>query len=98
MKQLFAVIRTFGPAWQDSLPMEKQRDWEAHARFMDALQAEGFVVLGGPLLGTRDVLLVIRAENSEEIIDRLATDPWTGLDLLSVSRIAGWNLRLGSLN
>ena len=97
MKQLFAVIRTFGPAWQNSRPLEKQQDWDAHAQFMNVLAAEGFVVLGGPLEGTRDVLLVIRAESSEEIVNRLALDPWTDLDLLSVSRITRWNLRLGSL-
>lgn len=49
MKQLFAVIRTRGGAWQDSYTLESQRDWTAHAAFMDALEKDGFVVLGGPL-------------------------------------------------
>jgi hypothetical protein len=33
-----------------------------------------------------------------EIMQRLAADPWTALDLLSVSRVAPWTLRLGSLS
>ena len=58
---LFVVIRTRGEAWQHVLPLEGQKDWDAHASFMNALKEEGFVVLGGPLDGTSDVLLVIRA-------------------------------------
>ena len=51
--------------------MEGQEDWDAHASFMNALEREGFVVLGGPLECTRDVLLIVRARTSDEIIDRL---------------------------
>jgi len=98
MTTLFAVIRTRGPAWRDSFPLEGQRDWNAHASFMNELKADGFVVLGGPLEGTNDVLLIIRAAGQEEIVFRLASDPWTSLDLLRVSRISPWTLRLGSLS
>jgi len=91
------VIRTRGEAWQESLPLEGQRNWDAHAAFMNGLQKEGFVVLGGPLEDTPDVLLLIRASTPDEIIERLAADPWTGQDLLRISKIAPWQLRLGSL-
>ena len=77
--------------------MEDQEDWDAHASFMAALEKEGFVVLGGPLEGTSDVLLIVRARTSDEIVDRLSADPWAGTDLLRVSRVTPWNLRLGSL-
>ena len=97
MKRLFAVIRTFGAAWDDSFPIEKQRDWRAHADFMNALYGEGFVLIGGPLEGARDVLLIIRANDAEEIASRLEADPWTGKDLLRMTRIAPWSLRMGSL-
>ena len=97
MKQLFAVIRSRGPAWRASRPLEAQEAWDAHASFMNALQREGFVVLGGPLEGTSDVLLVIRAETPDEILERLSADPWTGMDLLRVTRVAPWTLRLGVL-
>jgi uncharacterized protein YciI len=97
MRKLFAVIRTRGRAWQDARPLEGQADWTAHAAFMNALAGEGFVVLGGPMEGTADVLLVVRAETPGEIRSRLADDPWAGADLLRISRIAPWTLRLGSL-
>ena len=97
MRQLFAVIRSRGPAWQASLSLEGQENWDAHASFMTALEREGFVVLGGPLEGTSDVLLIVRARTADEILDRLSADPWAGRDLLRVSRVTPWNLRLGSL-
>jgi len=97
MKPLFAVIRVRGAAWDQSLPLEAQPAWPAHAAFMNGLEAEGFVVLGGPLEGTSEVLLIVRAENDAEVRSRLAADPWSGSDLLRVARTAPWTLRFGSL-
>jgi hypothetical protein len=69
--KLFAVIRTRGDAWNPSVPLEGQSDWSAHASFMNRLQSEGFIVLGGPLEGTSDVLLIVRGTSSDEIVERL---------------------------
>jgi uncharacterized protein YciI len=98
MPQLFAVIRTRGPAFEPSRPLEAQADWAAHAAFMNGLVRDGSVILGGPLEGTADVLLVMRAASAEDARGRLAADPWTVQDLLRVSRISPWTLRLGSLD
>ena len=98
MQQLFAVIRTRGPAWQDSRPMESQADWAPHASFMNSLAKEKFVILGGPLEGTSDVLLVVRATTPDEVRSRLAEDPWASNDLLRIARVSPWTLRLGSLD
>jgi uncharacterized protein YciI len=92
------VTRTRGPAWRHGEPLERQADWTSHASFMDGLFAEGFVVLGGPIEGTDDVLLVIRAETLDEVHARLAADPWADNGLLRVARVAPWTLRLGSLD
>lgn len=64
---------------------------------MNALQAEGVVLLGGPLDGTPDVLLIMRAGSEEEIRARLDRDPWTNMDLLRVRSITLWTLRLRAL-
>jgi len=98
MRQLFVVLRTRGPAWEASRPLEDQADWTAHAPFMNALAKEGMVILGGPLEGTADVLLIMRAETPDEVRSRLAEDPWARNDLLRVARVAPWTLRLGSLD
>ena len=97
MQQLFVVIRRRGPAWNTSTSLEDQNDWNAHASFMDALEEKGFVLLGGPLEGTSDALLVVRANSSEEIVSRLSVDPWTATDILYTAQISPWTLRLGSL-
>lgn len=97
MKKLFAVTRVLGPAWNHQLPLDQQQDWRAHADFMNALHHDGFILLGGPLEGTADVLLIIRALHHLEIQSRLAADPWTRSQLLLIRQIAPWTLRLGSL-
>jgi uncharacterized protein YciI len=51
--------------------------------------------LGGPLEGGDEVLLIFRASNKDEIERDLAADPWTSSGILTTTRIAGWNLRIG---
>jgi len=97
MPRLFAVMRSRGPAWNHSLPLEQQADWPSHAAFMNALHAEGFVLLGGPLEDTSDVLLIIRANDANEIHARLSADSWTSRDLLRIRQVLPWTLRLGAL-
>lgn len=97
MAKLFAVIRSRGEAWDDAAPLEGQPDWPAHAAFMNGLAAEGFVLLVGPLEGTRDVLLVARAADERQVRSRLADDPWTRSGLLRTGTVAPWILRIGSL-
>jgi hypothetical protein len=94
---LFAVIRSRGPRWEPGRSMDEQQDWREHADFMNSLHAEGFVLLGGPLEGTPDVLLIVRATNAEYISARLSEDCWSKVDLLQISQITPWRLRLGSL-
>ena len=95
--RLFAVTRSHGPEWNSTQPLEGQKGWVEHADFMDALVAEGFVVLGGPLEGASGALLIIRAQDVEEIHGRLAEDPWSHQDLLRTASVTPWTLRLGSL-
>ena len=95
--RLFAVIRTRGPDWQSSLDLEQQPGWREHAVFMNGLLRDGHIVLGGPLEGTPDVLLIMRASSPEEIASLLNPDPWAATDQLRISKIMPWNLRLGTL-
>jgi hypothetical protein len=97
MVRIFAVTRTYGPAFDPALPLEQQEDWRGHADFMNGLHAEGFVILGGPLEGTPDVLLIVCSNDADEIYARFTRDPWTRRDLLRTKQIVLWTLRLGSL-
>jgi len=90
----FAVIRSRGPAWDPNVPMRGQAGWDAHARFMNALAADGFVVLGGPLGDGARTLLVIEAASEDAVRERLAPDPWTSSSLLRIDSITPWQILL----
>lgn len=77
--------------------MEEQAEWHSHAVFMNALHRDRFVLLGGPLDGTPDVLLIALANDADEIRSRLSDDPWTRHGLLRITQILPWTLRLGTL-
>ncbi|HEX4160421.1 MAG TPA: YciI family protein [Rhizomicrobium sp.] len=96
MKNVFVVIRSHGPAWNRAQPLDAQANWRGHAEFMNTLEAEGAVILAGPLEGTDDAMLVMRAADEAEIRTRLSADPW-GEDMLRTSQIAPWTLRIGQL-
>jgi len=97
MERVFAVLRSRGPAWDDSKPLEGQTAWADHAAFMDALFEERFAALVGPLEGTRDALLILRASSAAEVAARLALDPWTASGHLVTRQISPWQIRLGAL-
>ena len=97
MRHLFVVMRRYGPPYDPGRPLEEQQDWEAHRAFMNALEADGLVRLGGPLEEREDVLLIFHAESGEDIERRLDADPWTRSGILSTTRISRWELRIGSV-
>ena len=94
MPTYFAVRRVRGPAWIATAPMRDQALWAEHAAFMNALAAEGFVILGGPLGTGEEVLLVIDAASEDIIRARLAADPWTDARLLVVKSVQPWTVLL----
>ena len=74
--------------------MRAQALWAEHAAFMDALAAEGFVVLGGPLGSGEETLLVIDSASEAAARGRLAADPWSGAGLLEIGRVEPWTILL----
>lgn len=92
----YVVTRERGRTWDASRAMEQQKKWAEHAAFMNALAAEGFVILGGPLGNGLKVLLIVDAASEEQITARLADDPWTRSGLLSIAQIQPWEIRLGA--
>lgn len=91
---LYAVRRTRGGPWDWSRGMREQEGWDEHARFMEALVDDGFVVLGGPLEGDREVLLIVDAPSAEAVRERLAADNWTANGMLSLVAVERWTILL----
>jgi uncharacterized protein YciI len=61
---------------------------------MDSLVDEGFVVLGGPLEGEREILHAISAPSEEAVRQRLAQDNWAQNGMLTVISVEAWTLLL----
>jgi uncharacterized protein YciI len=76
--------------------MREQDGWEEHAAFMEALEEEGFVVVGGPVDGDREVLHIVSAASEQAIHDRLAEDNWTQDGRLETVSVEGFTALLDS--
>ena len=74
--------------------MREQERWDDHAAFMDALAADGFIVLGGPLGDGSLFMHVVDAAGEREIEERLADDPWTPMGLLRLASVEQWEILL----
>lgn len=94
--QLYAVRTERGGPWDWSRGLREQDGWDEHAQFMNALLDEGCVVLGGPLEGDREALLVLDAPSEQEIRARLAQDPWAQNGMLTVKSVERWTILLDS--
>jgi uncharacterized protein YciI len=94
---LYVVRLERGGPWDWSRDLREQNGFDEHARFMDGLVDEGFILLGGPVEGERDTLHVVRAPSEQAIRDRLADDPWAENGMLTVKRIEGWTVLLDGL-
>jgi uncharacterized protein YciI len=96
---VYSVIREAGPGFLDG-GIPAQPDVADHATFMNALASEGMVLFAGPLAGTETgrlrALLIISADNEDEIRRRLDHDPWVRMDRLVIRSIEPWNVIVGA--
>lgn len=90
----FAVRLERGGPWDWSRDLREQDGFDEHARFMDALVEDGFIVLGGPLADGRDVLHAVSAASEEHVRERLADDNWAQNGMLTVKSIEPWTVLL----
>lgn len=90
----FAVRLQRGGPWNWSKDLREQDGFDEHARFMDALVDEGFIVVGGPLQNGPDVLHLVSAPSAEAIRKRLAADPWHQNGMLTITATEEWTLLL----
>jgi hypothetical protein len=90
------VVRQSGPSFRPGVPLEQQSGWDEHAAFMDALVADGFIVLGGPL-GDGRVVHAVEADSEADVRGRLAKDPWSGSHLV-IEAVEPWTIRLDGTN
>ena len=90
----YAVRLQRGGPWDWARDMRDQVGWDDHSRFMDRLVETGFVILGGPLEGDREVLLIVEAESADAVRERLAEDPWAPNGMLRPASVERWAVLL----
>ena len=64
---------------------------------MDGLVKSGFIVLGGPLEGEREVLIIVRASSKDAVRQRFADDPWIRSGMLTLTTVQRWTILLDGL-
>ena len=94
MRKLWVVLRTRGRAWDLTKQLREQPLWDEHARYLDQLTERGIIVLGGPLEGTGDAMLIFEAGNESTIHRILKDDPWSPTHQLETKSVTPWNVLL----
>lgn len=94
MKNTFVILWGPGPAWISGKAVREQPYWEQHATFMDPLFENGMVVLGGPFADTTGSLVIVEAENEQEVADVFANDPFVLHDIFVRRLLKQWLLFL----
>jgi uncharacterized protein YciI len=92
MKNTFVMISSAGPNRDLSNGTREQPFWDKHAEFIDRLVAEGFVLMGGPLVDEGGSLLIFNAEDENEVSERMKCDPWLKHGILKLESIKRWQI------
>ena len=96
MKNPFVVISSVGPNRDPAKGTREQPLWDEHAAFIDQLVAEGFILMGGPLLDQaglpQGALLIVSAEDESEVKEKLQNDPWFEKGILKLENVRRWEI------
>ena len=92
MKKTFVVISSGGPNRDLSKGTREQPFWDEHAEFIDQLVAEGFILMGGPLVDEGGSLLIFNAEGENEVREKLKNDPWSEHGILKLESVKRWQI------
>lgn len=94
---LYAVRQQRGGPWDWTRSLYEQDGFADHRRFMNDLVDAGFIVLGGPVEGDREVLLVVTAPDETAVRQRLEADPWMSDGKLRLVAVERWTILLDGL-
>jgi len=92
MKNAFVAISSAGPNRDSSKDTREQTFWDEHAKFIDQLVKEGFILMGGPLVDEGGALLILNAEDENEVREKLKNDPWFKQGILKLESLKRWQI------
>jgi uncharacterized protein YciI len=89
---MFVAISSAGPKRDQSKGTREQPFWNEHAAFIDQLVAEGFILMGGPLGDEGGSMLIVNADDENEVREKLRDDPWTKHGVLKLESVKRWQI------
>ena len=92
MKNIFLAISSAGPNRDFSKGTREQLFWDEHAKFIDQLVDDGFILMGGPLVDEGGSLLVFNAGDENEVREKLKNDPWAKHGILKLESVKRWEI------
>ncbi len=92
MKNTFVTISSAGPNRDPSKAAREQPLWDEHAAFIDQLVAEGFILMGGPLVDEGGAMLIVNADDEDEVRQKLKNDPWFERGILKLESVKRWEI------
>jgi uncharacterized protein YciI len=96
MKNTFVVISSVGPNRDRSKGTREQPFWDEHVVFIDRLVDEKFILMGGPLVGRdglpQGALLIVNAQDENEVAEKLKNDPWFIRGILKLESVKRWEI------
>ena len=92
MKNTFVTISSAGPNRDLSKGTREQPFWDEHAAFIDQLVDEGFVLMGGPLIDEDGAMLIVNADDENEVREKLKNDPWIEHGVLKLESVKRWQI------
>jgi|SRR5215467_2502601 len=87
----FVVLSIAGPQRDLTKGSRGQPLWDEHARFIDGITG-GFIIMGGPFEDEGGAMLIVRAENEDEVRQKLRPDPWYTHGILQLHSVRRWDI------
>jgi uncharacterized protein YciI len=92
MRNTFLAFSSAGPNRDFSKDTREQAFWDEHAAFIDQLVADGFILMGGPLIDEGGSMLIINAKDENEVREKLRNDPWMEHGILKLESVKRWQI------
>ena len=92
MKNIFVVISSAGRSRDDSKSTREQPLRDEHAAFIDQLVAESFIFMGGPFPDEGGSMLIVNADDENEVREKLKSDPWMEHGILKLESVKRWQI------
>ena len=94
MKNSFVIIWAHGAAWAEGKTVREQAYWDEHAEFMDRLFENGTVIMGGPFSDGTGSLVIVEADEINEVSTLFANDPFVVHQIFKLQGLKQWQLFL----